>query len=88
MVQCANCREPLNHGQWNPNETLKSCPKCSSDNGREHVFYAYPDEFGVTDLRASREHPEGPQSYCSACRASLIPVAKATLCKDALPRSK
>lgn len=65
-MNCTHCNRPLNKGQYH--EDLKSCPKCSTRNGQEHVFYKYPKAFGTTPKRASARRPEGPQSYCVACR--------------------
>lgn len=45
----------------------------------------YPAEFGETDQRASDDHPEGPQSYCIACRKGRPSKAEARLCSEFLP---
>jgi hypothetical protein len=82
-MMCSHCHQPLKRAQWNAAETLKSCPKCSQDNGAEHVFYSYPEAFGITDKRASEVHPEGPQSYCYSCRSATFPYP-ASLCHDVL----
>jgi hypothetical protein len=60
----------------------KSCPRCSTKNGNEHVYYEFPDAFGVTEKRKSDKHPEGPQSYCIACRGSGKQTAKQMLCRQ------
>ncbi len=69
-MDCTNCHRPLKESVYNANRTKKSCPKCSQDNGSEHVFYDYPSAFGTTAKRANRSNPDGPQSYCTACRGS------------------
>jgi hypothetical protein len=46
----------------------KSCPKCSTTNGREHVFHRHPLEFGTTAERVTDNNPNGDQSYCIDCR--------------------
>ncbi|MCH1923369.1 hypothetical protein L9G74_03360 [Shewanella sp. C32] len=65
---CKICGKPLKQAQWKNNNTLKSCPHCSLENGEQHVYYAYPDRFGETPKRATPKHPEGPQSHCTECR--------------------
>jgi hypothetical protein len=68
VVNCESCREDLKKGLFHGNRDWKSCPRCSTDNGRQHVYYPYPDDFGTTDKRKSGPNPDGPQSYCLACR--------------------
>jgi hypothetical protein len=68
QVVCQNCDQPLNEAQWTVDERLKSCPKCSADNGQQHVFLEYPTDFGKTKPRQSTPHPDGPQSWCEGCR--------------------
>jgi hypothetical protein len=82
MSNCVHCHKPLNQSQYNAGKTLKSCPKCSSDNGSEHVYYPYPAEFGTTSLRSSSGSPEGAQSYCVACRSNLLNNSTQILCSD------
>lgn len=65
---CSVCGMPLNISQWRKNRQYKSCPRCSVINGKEHVYYKYPDNFGITKKRASSTNPDGPQSYCVPCR--------------------
>ena len=72
-MNCQNCHKPLSAVQWSSDEHWKTCPRCSAANGREHVFYPYPEKFGTTPARATHEHPEGPQSYCTRCRADRSP---------------
>lgn len=62
---CPVCNKPLNLSQWK--NGYKSCPACSQNAGI-HIFYKYPDAFGTTPLRATPNHPEGPQSHCEICR--------------------
>jgi len=76
-MNCTNCGKPLNKSQWNDEKTMKSCPACSQTHGTLHVFHDYPAAFGTTDKRASDEHPEGPQSHCTACRQGEKPPAGA-----------
>lgn len=66
-MNCNHCNKPLNKAQYRP--SLKSCPNCSVNNGTEHVYYPYPDAFGITDKRETIPHPDGPQSYCTPCRS-------------------
>jgi len=65
---CKLCQRPLNEAQWRIIDQYKSCPRCSTENGEEHVYYKYPDDFGTTDKRSTTKHPEGAQSYCVKCR--------------------
>ncbi len=84
-MNCVHCHNPLNSSQFRNNGTLKSCPNCSTNNGQEHVYYPYPNAFGTTPLRASDRHPEGPQSYCVACRGGQSPDFEPTLCHNTQP---
>lgn len=67
---CENCGEPLNESQYSKNREYKSCPRCSVLNGKEHVYFPYPSEFGTTVKRESARHPDGPQSYCTSHRSN------------------
>lgn len=69
-MNCQNCNEPLNKSIFNSDRTKKSCPNCSQENGKVHVFYDYPSAFGTTEKRANSKNPDGPQSYCTPCRGS------------------
>lgn len=83
MSTCNHCKKPLKESQYKNGKTLKSCPNCSQDNGNEHVYYKYPDEFGVTDLRSTASQPDGPQSYCTSCRGNNPPNSRpSTLCSQ------
>jgi hypothetical protein len=68
MTLCKNCAKPLNVSQYNENRLFKSCPRCSTKNGEEHIFYKYPSFFGTTQHRESAKYPDGPQSHCHICR--------------------
>lgn len=70
MTVCKYCGELLNKSQYKGN--YKSCPKCSENDGLEHIFYSYPATFGTTPKRASSVQPDGPQSYCVRCRGSGV----------------
>lgn len=70
MLLCKHCGRPLNESQYRDNKHYKSCPKCSINNGKEHTYYSYSSAFGITPLRASSTHEEGPQSYCQNCRGN------------------
>lgn len=67
MSQCPVCHRALRVAQYNEDQSLKSCPECSGQSG-QHVFYSNPSAFGVSDKRATPQHPEGIQSWCNACR--------------------
>lgn len=79
---CVVCSHPLNRSQYSEGKKLKSCPKCSSNDGREHVFYDYPDAFGQTDARISEATPDGAQSYCATCRTNDAPIQGALRCSS------
>lgn len=79
---CRVCGLQLNRAQYRNNEQYKSCPNCSSENGEEHVYYENPGDFGETPLRATRNHPEGPQSYCVSCRGNGECAQVAHLCNE------
>lgn len=68
MNICRHCGKPLNGSQYRLNREYKSCPKCSVEDGNEHIYYQYPSFFGTTPLRASQNTPDGAQSYCTRCR--------------------
>ena len=67
-IACKYCNEQLNESQYKGK--YKSCPRCSTNEGEEHIFYPYPSAFGTTPKRASSNQPDGPQSYCTNCRSS------------------
>lgn len=79
---CKICGKPLNKAQWRKGKEYKSCPNCSTTNGIQHVYYKFPDNFGITPLRASSNNPEGPQSYCIPCRGNGQSTAKKILCSE------
>ncbi len=79
---CTVCGKPLNQSQWDENKKYKSCPKCSTENGEEHVYYRYPESFGITEKRLSLNHPDGPQSYCVPCRGRGNSTLKKILCSN------
>ena len=53
-----------------------------NENGKEHVYYEYPEHFGTTPKRASSKRPEGPQSHCESCRFNRGSYPKAILCSE------
>ncbi|WP_042439269.1 hypothetical protein [Clostridium amazonitimonense] len=81
---CKKCNRPLNESQYRTSEgyEYKSCPKCSSNNGKEHVYYEFPEGFGETVKRASSSHPNGPQSYCVPCRGRGNSTSEYKLCSE------
>lgn len=84
--KCRYCGRPLNESQFIEDEngnTFKSCPKCSTIDGGEHIYYQYPFYFGTTEKRISEQHPDGPQSYCQKCRGDILgPHDGAIKCSD------
>lgn len=79
---CTTCNRPLNRSQYSEDKKLKSCPRCSSKDGHEHIFYDYPDAFGQTDARVSEASPDGAQSYCASCRTNDDPLRSARRCSS------
>lgn len=79
---CIICGQPLNKSQYSDDHQYKSCPKCSVNNGNEHVYYKYPESFGTTPLRSTSNNPEGPQSYCTPCRGSELSHAEKVFCSE------
>jgi hypothetical protein len=65
---CEACDAPLNRSRRSRDGRWKSCPQCSVRDGTHHVFYPFPDSFGVSEARVSGEDAEGAQSYCTSCR--------------------
>jgi hypothetical protein len=69
MSLCKHCGKPLNQSQYRRRDrTYKSCPRCSVEDGEEHIYYEYPSCFGTTPLRSTESTPDGAQSYCQLCR--------------------
>lgn len=81
-VYCKVCGQPLNETQWRKEKQYKSCPKCSVDNGDEHVYYEYPAYFGMTPKRSTTNNPDGPQSYCTSCRGTGGTTGNKVLCNE------
>lgn len=63
---CKKCNKELRISVYN-DKGQKSCPKCSVENGTEHVFYNL-SEFGFSDKRKTKNNSTGIQSYCKKCR--------------------
>ena len=82
-MACEACGKPLNRSQRRRGNALKSCPNCSTRDGRQHVYHDYPDAFGETAARATASDPDGPQSWCTRCRADADDAWPGTLCADA-----
>lgn len=79
---CQCCNQPLKRSQYKKGKQYKSCPGCSKQNGKEHVYYEFPKQFGFTPLRVSRKDPLGAQSYCNDCRSGIKVKGEAYLCSD------
>ena len=85
-MTCTHCGKPLQRSQWAADRTWKSCPNCSTNHGREHVYFPFPGEFGTTELRATYRNPEGAQSYCQPCRRDRNgDPSRGRLCSDVQP---
>lgn len=79
---CKRCGKKLSDSQYSKDGKFKSCPKCSTANGEEHVYYSYPEDFGTTLKRASSKRPEGPQSHCESCRFQKGSYPNSVLCSE------
>lgn len=66
IMNCHHCNMPLRDSIRI--EGYKSCPRCSTTHGSEHVFHPDPSGFGQTRARVSRNNPDGIQSHCTECR--------------------
>ncbi|MEQ1758609.1 MAG: DUF3553 domain-containing protein [Vicinamibacterales bacterium] len=64
---CAHCVGSLGKSVYAREGTLRSCPKCSTRDGHEHVYYDYPGGFG-TEAKVNGKEPTGVKSHCRACR--------------------
>lgn len=64
MKICKHCGIELNKALYSQDHKYKSCPKCSVNDGNEHIFLPYPEYFGVTKSRKTKANPDGAQSYC------------------------
>lgn len=82
---CIICERPLNRSQYKSNKAWKSCPSCSTQNGRQHVFRPYPAAFGTSTERMSDGTPDGAQSWCSGCRGSGFGDGAKKVCEDFAP---
>lgn len=82
MSNCRVCGKPLNESQWKEERSYKSCPKCSVENSKEHVYYEYPEHFGTTDARITATNPDGAQSYCAVCRNRAKVHGTERLCSE------
>lgn len=69
-MNCIICHRPLHESQYANEHTLKSCPRCSMQNGEEHIYWDYPSAYGTSDRRRTVRHSEGPQSYCTPHRGN------------------
>jgi hypothetical protein len=68
QIKCVHCKRVLNTGPFTPDRAWKACPRCSAEDGTEHIYWRYPAGFGESDARVNPRSPEGPQSYCKGCR--------------------
>lgn len=79
---CKVCGKLLSSSQYSLDKKYKSCPRCSQENGDEHVYYEYPECFGTTLKRSSSNSPEGAQSYCESCRFDKEYNEEKLLCSE------
>nr|OYN56307.1 hypothetical protein B7L52_06325 [Pectobacterium carotovorum] len=69
-MNCSCCTQPLNISlsKFIGTDEYKSCPKCSTTHGLQHVYFQSPQFFGTTPARETENNPDGVQSYCDSCR--------------------
>lgn len=82
---CPECQDPLRTSRWTTDHQWKACPECSGREGM-HIYHPYPEAFGETDARASGAQPDGPQSWCAACRSQQAQIPGWT-CAEVRARS-
>lgn len=63
---CDHCSEPLDANFSRDDGKWKTCPKCSTSEGNEHVLRRSPDAFGMT--KGTKGKPATVQTNCEACR--------------------
>ncbi len=68
-IRCQHCNAPLNEAQDRLAGRFKSCPHCSQNDGREHIYYSN-EKFGHTGRRVTHNNPTGIQSWCARCRGN------------------
>jgi hypothetical protein len=65
---CEHCGRPLRRSQYSGDGFQKSCPRCSANDGAQHVYYVTPDAFGTSEKRENDKTTSGVQSHCYVCR--------------------
>ncbi|SHJ93058.1 hypothetical protein [Paramaledivibacter caminithermalis] len=80
---CRVCNKPLHESQRLTHNgiKIKSCPKCSTLNGKEHVYYE-EHVFGFTDERITHNNTDGIQSYCAPCRSDKLNTIHGIMCNQ------
>jgi len=79
---CGHCAVALNKSVYAQGRTIKSCPKCSLNDGGQHIFYPYPQAFGASSTKVTPQTPEGGHSYCTACRNRKPQMFGSWRCSD------
>lgn len=71
-MTCKHCNKKLNESIIIEKNGIKykSCPRCSSQNGKYHIFKEYLSGFGITDKRITSNNLDGVQSYCNCHRGN------------------
>lgn len=72
-TKCTHCNKQLRRSQYSKDRKWKSCPHCSVLDGTHHIFYQYPDSYGVSEQRENDSNADGAQSWCEACRQAETP---------------
>ena len=60
---CITCADALGLVRRSADDGWRSCPNCSVEDGRQHIFRPYPGAFGEQTDEVS-----GREQYCRACR--------------------
>ena len=79
--KCEHCGTALNRSPRSQDRSWKSCPRCSESNGHQHVFYPFPDDFGVSEAKKAGGVEDGAQNYCIRCRGNN-PPGEGRICQD------
>jgi hypothetical protein len=78
-VTCASCKKRLTARVFDKTKTMKACVACSTANGREHVFRAYPADF----LAAEGGGDDAEPNDCLACQSGQPPADAGKTCGTA-----
>lgn len=80
---CVACAKDLQEVLMAPDGAWRSCPHCSSRDGRQHVYRPFPDAFDPAEAGPPAEAPDDDprHHWCRDCRAGKR-VQEFRLCRD------